>query len=102
MPPPQKRPPRCPPPPSSASRGSLPAHSPAHRSGEERTWAQDSASDAGTLSATEHAITATIAAADIPAGANRVTFRITPPAHAADAINLTGARLNYKRKLLTA
>lgn len=62
----------------------------------------DSASDAGTLSATEHAITATIAAADIPAGANRVTFRITPPTHAADAINLTGARLDYKRKLLTA
>lgn len=62
----------------------------------------DSASDAGTLSATEHAITATIAAADIPADANRVTFRITPPTHGTDAINLTGARLNYKRKLLTS
>lgn len=62
----------------------------------------DSADDAATKSATEHLITATIAHADIPAGANRVTFRITPPAHATNAINLTGARLNYKRKLLTS
>lgn len=58
----------------------------------------DSASDAATKSATAHTITATIATADIPVGANRVTFRITPPAHAADAISLRGARLNYRRK----
>ena len=62
----------------------------------------DSADDASTKSATEHVITATIAAADIPSAANRVTFRITPPTHGTNAINLTGARLNYKRKLLTS
>lgn len=62
----------------------------------------DSADDASAKSATEHVITATIAAADIPSGANRATFRITPPTHATNAISLTGARLNYKRKLLTS
>lgn len=58
----------------------------------------DSADDASTKSATAHTITATIATADIPTGANRVTFRITPPTHATNGISLFGARLNYRRK----
>lgn len=57
----------------------------------------DSASDSGTNSATAHTITATIAAADIPDAPTRVTFRITPPTHATDAIGLVGARLRFKR-----
>lgn len=61
----------------------------------------DSASDAGTLSATRHRITATIAHGDIPAGATHVTIRITPPTHAADAILLFGSQLRYTPKLLT-
>lgn len=62
----------------------------------------DSADDSGTKSATAHTISATIAAADIPDVPKRVTFRLTPGAHATNAINLLGARLTYKRKLLTA
>lgn len=57
----------------------------------------DSADDASTKSATAHTITATIAAADIPDAPTRVTFRITPPTHATDAIGLVGARLRFKR-----
>ncbi len=57
----------------------------------------DSASDVGTNSATAHTITATIAAADIPDAPTRVTFRLTPPTHATDAIGLVGARLRFKR-----
>lgn len=55
----------------------------------------DSASDAATLSATLHKITATIAASDIPDSASYVTLVLTPPAHAANAIQLTAARLLY-------
>lgn len=62
------------------------------------TEVTDSADDAGTKSATRHTITATIAHGDIPAGATHVTFRITPPAHASDAIQLTGVRVNYTPK----
>jgi hypothetical protein len=53
-------------------------------------------------SATPHRLSITIAAADIPAGARRATFRLTPPAHAADAISLHASGLAYKPKLLTA
>ena len=60
----------------------------------------DSASDAATLSATAHTITATIAAADIPDAPTRVTFRITPPTHATDAIALVRARLRFKRSAM--
>ncbi len=52
------------------------------------TEVSDTADDAATKSATPHRITATIAHADIPAGARRVTFRLTPPTHATDAISL--------------
>lgn len=58
----------------------------------------DSADDAATKSATAHTISATIAAADVPDGAVRVTIELTPPAHAADTIQLLGARLTYRRK----
>lgn len=51
----------------------------------------DSASDASTLSATLHKITATIAAGDIAAGAT-LTINLTPPTHATDAIVLKGAK----------
>lgn len=49
-----------------------------------------------------HKITATIAAADIPDTASILTIALTPAAHAADPTQLVGARLNYKRKLLTS
>lgn len=55
----------------------------------------DSADDSGTKSATTHKITATIAAADIPDTAQNVTIILTPAAHATNAIQLLGARLNY-------
>ena len=60
----------------------------------------DSASDSDTKSATRHTITATIAAADIPASSTHLTIRITPPTHATNAIQLHGAVLRYKPKLL--
>jgi len=62
----------------------------------------DSASDSSTKSATRHTITATIAAADIPAGASHLTIRLTPPTHATNAIQIVGARLRYTPKLLTS
>lgn len=62
----------------------------------------DSASDSGTNSATPHTVTATVAAADVPASAKRLTIRLTPPTHATDTISLYSARILYKRKLLTS
>jgi hypothetical protein len=62
----------------------------------------DSASDAATKSATPHAIKATIATADIPAGSKRVTIRLTPPAHATNTITLYSARLNYFKKVVSS
>jgi hypothetical protein len=59
----------------------------------------DSASDVGTLSATTHRITATIAAADVPDGASFVTIVLTPPTHATDAIQLAAVRLRYTVKV---
>jgi len=61
----------------------------------------DAATDASPL-ATIHKITATIAAADIPDAAAILTIALTPAAHANDPTQLVGARLNYKRKLLTS
>lgn len=61
----------------------------------------DAATD-GTPATTWHKITATIAAADIPAAAANLTIALTPAAHANDPIQLVGARLNYKAKLLTS
>ncbi len=62
----------------------------------------DSADDSGTKSATRHTITATIAAADIPASSTHVTIRLTPPTHATNAIQLVGAILRYTPKLITS
>lgn len=44
----------------------------------------------------------TIAATDIPAGAQTVTIELTPSAHAGDALYLSGAWLEYTAKLLTS
>jgi hypothetical protein len=58
----------------------------------------DSADDSGTKSATVHKITATIAAADIPNTARRVTIALTPTnAHATDAYKIVAAALNFTR-----
>lgn len=57
----------------------------------------DSADDSGTKSATFHEITATIAAADVPANPKTVTILLTPPTHATDAIQLCGAQLRYAK-----
>lgn len=57
----------------------------------------DTADDAATKSATRHEITATIANADIPAGADTLTMQLIPAAHATDAIQLHGVRLEYTR-----
>lgn len=62
----------------------------------------DSADDSGTKSATRHTITATIAAADIPASSTHLTIRLTPPTHATNAIQLVGATLRYTPKLITS
>ena len=59
----------------------------------------DSLNDAATKSATPHKVTATVANGDIPVGAAYVTMILTPPAHAGDAIQLHGIRMNYTPKL---
>lgn len=66
------------------------------------TEVSDSTSDVATKSATPHTLSITIAHADIPAGARRATFRLTPPAHATNAISVYATGFAYKRKLLTA
>lgn len=58
----------------------------------------DSASDAATLSATTHKITAVIAAADIPDAASFVSLQLTPPTHATDAIQLSGVVIRFNEK----
>lgn len=58
----------------------------------------DSADDSSTKSATRHLITATIAAADIPASATHLTLRLTPPAHSTNGILLFAAKLSYTPK----
>lgn len=60
----------------------------------------DSATD-GSPATTVHKITATIAAADIPAS-GFVNIQLVPATHASDPTHLLAARLNYKRKLLTS
>jgi len=44
----------------------------------------------------------TIAATDIPAGAQTVTIELTPSAHAGDALYVQGSWLEYTAKLLTS
>jgi hypothetical protein len=72
----------------------------------ETTWdnntqVADVVDDAATKSATPHTVTATVAAADVPASASYLTLIITPPAHTTDAIILHGARIKYTGKLLS-
>jgi hypothetical protein len=55
-----------------------------------------------TANTTVKAAPGTIAHADIPADPLVVTISLTPPAHATDALHMLGARLLYKRKLLTS
>lgn len=61
----------------------------------------DTAAESG-VSGVEHDNVATIAAADIPAGARRLTLLLTPPAHAADGIGLVEVRVEYGAKLQTS
>jgi hypothetical protein len=60
----------------------------------------DAVVEAG-ASATPHVNIATIAAADVPDAADRVTIILTPPTHATDAIVLHGIKLKYTGKALT-
>lgn len=46
--------------------------------------------------------TATIAAADVPAGAKSLTIGLTPGAHTTDTLAITAIWIEYKRKLLTS
>jgi hypothetical protein len=57
----------------------------------------DTADDAATKSASLHAITATIAHADIPAGALSMSMQLIPDAHAANAILLQAVQVRYAR-----
>lgn len=57
---------------------------------------------AGSASASKQTITATIAAADIPASPVALSFQLVPGTHGTDAWTVYGVRLRYKRKLLTA
>lgn len=57
----------------------------------------------GTNQTTTYAeVTATIAAADVPTGAQTLTVGLTPVAHTTDTLNLTALWLEYKKKLLTS
>lgn len=44
----------------------------------------------------------TIAAADVPSGAQTITISLTPVAHTTDTMAMSAAWLEYKRKLLTS
>jgi hypothetical protein len=52
----------------------------------------------GAASVTPATATATVAAADVPAGANRVTVMLTPASHTTDTMLLFRVRLRYYRK----
>lgn len=58
------------------------------------TNVSDTATD-GAKSATSHAITMVIAAADIPDRAKKVAFHFTPAAHTTNAIQLQGVRMFF-------
>jgi len=58
----------------------------------------DSASDAATLSATTHKITAIVAAADIPDSAAFLTLEMRPAAHATNTVQLLACRISYVAK----
>lgn len=57
----------------------------------------------GTNQTTAYAeVTATIAAADIPAGAQTITMGLTPVAHTTDTLSLTALWLEYAPSILTS
>lgn len=62
----------------------------------------DAFDDSGTKSATRHLLVCTIDKADIPNSSTHATFRLTPPAHSTNAINLAMSRLRYTPKLLAS
>jgi hypothetical protein len=62
----------------------------------------DSAAAAGGTFTTLHAITATVAAADVPDTPLTLSIQIVPGSHTTDAWYVYGVRVRYKRKLLTA
>ena len=55
-----------------------------------------------TIAQTAAETTITIAAADVPAGAQILTVELTPSAHAGDALYLYGTWIEYTRSLLTS
>jgi hypothetical protein len=59
----------------------------------------DTATDAAPASS-YHVVTATVAAADVPASAGVLTCILTPGAHANDPVQLLGARIRYTRKYI--
>lgn len=63
------------------------------------TYAAD---DSASKSATAHKVSVAFLSADMPAQPLLLGVMLTPPAHATNAIALWGARLNYKRKVLTS
>jgi hypothetical protein len=56
----------------------------------------------GTVGQAYAETTITIAAADVPAGAQTLTIELTPGAHASDALYLSATWLEYTKKILTA
>ena len=55
-----------------------------------------------TIAQTAAEVTITIAAADVPAGAQSLTIELTPSAHAGDALYMYASWLEYTGTTLTA
>jgi hypothetical protein len=69
------------------------------------TWdggVKGSVTASGSASTSMHTATATIAAGDIPDSPKTLTVDLAANTHATDSFTLLGARLRYKRKLLTS
>ncbi len=62
------------------------------------TEVADAAVDTSTKSATDHALSVTIAAADVPDAPKHLSLRLTPPTHGTNAIQLSGVRILYVAK----
>ena len=57
---------------------------------------------AGSATSTWAEITGTIALADVPAGAQTLTFSLTPGAHTSNTFHMSALWFEYKRKILTS
>ena len=66
------------------------------------TAVADTFGEATTTTAPYDEISATIAAADVPTGAQTLTCQITPSAHTNDAFYVSAVWVEYTRKLLTS